>query len=195
VAGVEGAGEAVGVGVRSRASRILYPAALAVGQRVGTLGGMKLNTAVAKSLLMAASIGMIVPLAAQTPPKPKTTKPAPAPAKEEFKIEGLEIARANGKFLGLTVEGTRLVVKFYDKEKKPAAVDVARAAARWNPVNKKGEERSILNPNDAKTALVSTPDVKPPLVFKVYLTLLDGQGNAVESIIADLRLMKPSDAQ
>jgi hypothetical protein len=156
---------------------------------------MKLNTAVAKSLLMAASIGMIVPLAAQTPPKPKTTKPAPAPAEEEIKIEGLEITRANGTFLGLTVEGPRLVLKFYGKDKKPAPIDVARAAARWDPLNKTGDERSIMNPNEANTALISTPVVKPPLVFKVYLTLLDADGKAVESIIADLRQLKASEAK
>ncbi|MBC8040686.1 MAG: hypothetical protein H7Y06_09100 [Opitutaceae bacterium] len=148
---------------------------------------MKLNTAVAKSLLMAASIGMIVPLAAQTTPKPKTTKPAPAPTEEPAKIEGLEITRANGTFLGLTVEGPRLVLKFYDKDKKPAPIDIARAAARWEPLNKPGDERSMMNPNEANTALTSTPVVKPPLVFKVYITLLDAEGKAVESIIADLR--------
>lgn len=147
---------------------------------------MKLNTAVAKSLLMAASIGMVVPLAAQTAPKPKTIKPA-APDEEVAKIEGIEIARNNGTFLGVTVEGPRLVIKFYDKDKKPAAVDVARASARWNPVNKTGEERSVLNPDGGGLSLVSTPTVKPPLVFMVYVTLLDAAGKSVESFVVDLR--------
>jgi hypothetical protein len=156
---------------------------------------MKFITSVSLSLLMAASIGLVVPLAAQTYPKPKTINPAPTPAEEEIKIEGLEIPRKDGTFLGLTVDGVRMVLKFYDKDKKPVPVDVARAAARWNPVNKVGEERSILNPNEANTELVSTPVVRPPLVFKVYLTLLDGQGTAVESIIADLRELKAAEAE
>ncbi|HSI09864.1 MAG: hypothetical protein ACAH89_06665 [Rariglobus sp.] len=156
---------------------------------------MKLNTAVAKSLLMAASIGMIVPLAAQTPAKPKTTKPAPAPTEEPAKIEGVEIARNNGTFLGVTVDGPRLVVKFYKSDKKPMKADVARATARWNPVNKKGEERSVLNSTDGGLSLASTPTVKPPLVFMVYLTLLDAEGNAVESIVADLRKLNAPAAE
>lgn len=156
---------------------------------------MKINSAVVKSLLMAASIGMVVPLVAQTYPKPKTINPAPNPDGEEIKIEGLEIPRKDGTFLGLTVEGARMVLKFYDKDKKPVPVNVARVAARWNPINKVGEERSVLNPNQENTELVSTPVVRPPLVFKVYLTLLDGQGTAVESIIADLRQLKPAEAE
>lgn len=147
---------------------------------------MKFNAALAKSLLMAASIGMIVPLVAQTPAKP--AKPAPAPAEAPAKIDGLEIARKNGGFLGLTVEGPRLVLKFYDADKKPVAPDVARAAARWNPVNKTGDVRSVLNPAEGQS-LASAAVVQPPLVFKVYLTLLDADGNAVESVIGDLRLL------
>lgn len=158
---------------------------------------MKLNASVAKSLLMAASIGMVVPLAAQTPAKPKPAKPAApsAPADEEKpKVDGIEIARANGTFIGAKVDGVRLVLKFYDKDKKPAAVDVARASARWNPVTKKGEERSVLNPDGSGNALVSTPTVQPPLVFVVYVTLLDSEGKGVESFIVDLRKLKDAPA-
>ena len=146
---------------------------------------MKLNAALAKSLLMAASIGIVVPLTAQTSTKP--VKPAPAPAEEPATIPGIELPRKKGGFLGLTVEGPSLVLKFYDKDKKPAAPDVARASARWNPVNKTGEVRAVLNPGADAKFLVSPSVVQPPLVFKVYLTLLDAEGNAVESVVADLR--------
>ena len=140
---------------------------------------------------MVASIGMAVPVVAQTAPKP--AKPAtPAPAEEPATIEGVELARKNGGFLGLTVEGPRMVLKFYDTEKKPVDMDVARAAARWDPVTKSGDVRSVLNPGADGKSLVSTPVVQPPLVFKVYLTLLDANGVAVESFVADLReLNKP----
>lgn len=148
---------------------------------------MKFNTAVAKSLLMAASIGMVVPLTAQTSKPSKPTKPASAPVDEPAKIDGLEFPRKAGGFLGLTVDGPRLVVKFYDAEKKPVTVDVARASARWNPLNKTGDVRSMLNPSSDGMSLESTPVVKPPLVFLVYLTLLDSEGKVVESVVADLR--------
>lgn len=160
-----------------------------LGRRVS---GMKLNTAVAKSLLMVASIVMIGSLAAQTAPKIVKPAPAPvvpAPAEEPAVIEGLEIARQGGGYLGITVDGVRLVMKFYDAEKKPAPVNVARASARWDPVNKTGEVRSVLNAGPDGQSLVSTPVLKPPFVFKVYLTLLDADGNAVESAVADLRLL------
>lgn len=146
---------------------------------------MKLPAAFIKSLLMAASIGMVVPLAAQTAPKP-TPKPA-VPAEEPAKVVGIEVARKNGGFLGVAVEGVRMVIRFYDKDKKPARVDVARAAARWNPLNKTGDERSVLNPDGDGLTLVSTPVVRAPLVFKVYLTLLDAEGAAVESVVVDMR--------
>lgn len=153
-------------------------------------GRMKFNPALAKSLLMAASIGMVVPLGAQTAPKPFKPPVAPAvPAEEPAKIEGIELARKNGGYLGVTVEGVRLVVKFYDADKKPVPADVLRAAARWNPVNKSGEVRSILNPDASGNTLASTPVVQPPHVFKVYLTLLDVDGNAVESVVVDLRTL------
>jgi hypothetical protein len=151
---------------------------------------MKLNAALAKSLLMAASIGMVVPVVAQTASKPaKPTKPAPVPAPAEApaKIDGVELARKDGGFLGLDVEGTRMVLKFYDADKKPANVDVARAAARWDPINKTSDVRTVLNPAADGKSLVSPSVVQPPLVFKVYLTLLDAEGNAVESIVADLK--------
>lgn len=157
---------------------------------------MKLNTSVAKTLLMAASIGMVVPLAAQTPAKPKTAKPAApaAPAdEEEPKIEGIEIARSNGTFIGAKIEGVRLVLKFYDKEKKPVAPDAARAAARWNPINKKGEQRSVLNPDGSGVALASTPTVQPPWVYIVYVSLLDSEGSGIESFTIDLRKLKEAD--
>jgi len=149
---------------------------------------MKLNTSVTKSLLMAASIGMIVPLAAQTAPKP--AKPAVPPADESTetpKIEGIEIARKDGTFLGLTVSGPRFVLAFYDAKKKPVTADVARAVARWNPVNKTGDERSVLNPGDEGKTLVSLPNVRPPFAFKVTIILVDEKGDSVESFIVDTR--------
>jgi hypothetical protein len=156
---------------------------------------MNLNSALAKSLLMAASVGMVVPMFAQTTPKPVApaapAKPAPskpaAPKEEPATIEGLELPRKAGGFVGVTIDGVRLVVKFYDAEKKPVAADVARAVARWNPVNKTGEVRSVLNPAGDGTSLVSTPVLQPPHVFNVYLTLIAQDGTAVETYVVNLR--------
>lgn len=163
---------------------------LAVGVLDCTLVRMKLNAALAKSLLMAASIGIVVPMVAQTPAKPKTVKPAPVPVEEPATIPGVELPRQKGGFIGVTVDGPRLVVKFYDTDKKPVVVDVARAAARWDPINKTSDVRTVLNPDAEGKALVSPLVVQPPLVFKVYLTLLDADGNSLESFIVDLKKLK-----
>ena len=160
---------------------------------------MKLNTAVMKSLLMAASIGMVVPLVvtAQTPApatKPPATKPA-APKKEKEepppKIDGITIPRANGHFLGLTVDGVQFVMRFYDEKKKPEKADVATASARWNPVNIKATQRVILTPSAGGAALVSPGQVRPPLTFQVYFTLFTTDGQVIETFNVDLNDLTP----
>lgn len=113
----------------------------------------------------------------------QTSKPAPAgPAKSETgkvakkeepaKIEGIVIPRANGKFLGLTLEGGSFKLSFYDQEKKLMPVDYPRALARWNPTYKVGSERMILNVSSDGKSLVGGRPVRPPHAFKLYLTLL-----------------------
>lgn len=160
---------------------------------------MIFNSALAKSLLMAASVGMIVPVAAQTPPTRtppvSSSKPSPGPKEEESKIEGLEVARKAGGYIGVSVEGVRLVVKFYDADKKPIKVNVARAAARWNPVNKRGEVRTVLNPADDGQSIVSTPVVQPPHVYNVYLTLIGLDGAAEETLVINMRDVNAASAE
>ncbi|MFA6289429.1 MAG: hypothetical protein WC661_18770 [Opitutaceae bacterium] len=153
---------------------------------------MKLNPAVMKSLLMAASIGMVVPLVvtAQTPPKPaapKKEKAEPPP-----KIDGITIARKNGHFLGLTVDGVQFNLRFYDDKKKPEKPDATTAAARWNPVNVKAALRAILNPSPDGMTLVSPGWVRPPLTFHAYFTLFTADGKVIEEFSIDLNeLSKP----
>ncbi len=81
----------------------------------------------------------VAPADAKPDPKAKVdpkAKPDPKKKKEEPMgvIKGTEIKRANGTYLGLQVINNNFVLTFYDKKKKPAAMDVTRAAARWpNP--------------------------------------------------------------
>ncbi len=135
---------------------------------------------------MAASIGMVVPLVvmAQTPPKPtapKKEKPEPPP-----KIDGITVPRANGHFLGLTVDGVQFNLRFYNEKKKPEKPDAATAAARWNPVNVKAELRAILTPSPDGMMLVSPGWVKPPLTFQVYFTLFTADGTVIETFHLDM---------
>ena len=163
---------------------------------------MKLNAALAKSLLMAASIGVVVPLIAQTvpkkdapkqPAKPATPKAAPAPApaapaeEAEITLPGAVITRASGGFLSLTVEGGHFKLSFYDVKKKPASADAVRATARWDPVNKPGVMRTVLLPAGGNQALTGNTFVQPPFVFKVYLSLIGPDDAVLESHVIDFR--------
>ena len=149
---------------------------------------MKLNAALAKSLLMAASIGIVVPLFAQTAPKnPAPSADAPAEEEVEPQLPGSVIARSGGGFLSLSLEGGHFKLSFYDAKKKPVPADAVRAVTRWDPVNKTGDVRSILNPTDDGTALKGNVIVRPPYVFKVYLTLIGADDKAIESHVVDFR--------
>lgn len=101
-------------------------------------------------------------------------------------IEGVTIERANGTFLGLTLEDHKFKLSFYDEKKKPMPVDVARATARWDPKNKSGLERTVLNPGADGMALDAPKFVRPPYNFKIYLLLIkEGEGAEDESYIVE----------
>jgi hypothetical protein len=135
-----------------------------------------------------------VSLSAQSA-KPATPAKAELKKAAEPKIEGITIARPNGTFLGISLEGGTFKLSFYDKQKKKVAPDVPRAAARWNPTQKTGSDRIILNPSADGHSLVGNRPVRPPYVFKLYLTLLQpepvaGSGSAeqaTESYVVDFR--------
>ena len=149
------------------------------------------------------------PMLAQLPPAPKTpeaktpagkTVPAKAgaakaapgkatPAKKEEKkeeklpdIPGVTIVRPNGTKLGLEVVENKFKLTFYDKKHKPMQVDVTRATARW-PNTRSGtpsDYRTVLN--GSGTYLMAERPVLPPRVFNVYLTLLEGEGDAAKAV-------------
>jgi hypothetical protein len=105
---------------------------------------------------------------------------------EEIVLPGSVIKRKNGGYLSLTVEGNFFKLSFYDEKKKPASADAVRATTRWKPVNTSGEERSVLNP-EGDGSLRGNVIVRPPFVFKVYLTLIGEDGKAIESHVVDFR--------
>lgn len=140
------------------------------------------------AVLLSAVIAVGV-LQAETKPAPKPTEAKPAPGKaaptvkkEEPlpKIPGTEIARPNGTFLGLEVASGNFKLTFYDKKKKPMAVDVTRATARWPNPRSPGDNRTVLN--GSGTALVGAKPVLPPFNFTVYLTLLKGEGDEAKAV-------------
>jgi hypothetical protein len=176
--------------------------ALANGRRPAMLRAMKPHRPTVSVFLAALLLGLAAALPAQyAPMKPAYPAPPPAapaaPAAKDGKdgkkddatppkIEGLALARSDGRWLGLEVDSSQhFVLHFYNKDKKPEKPDVARASARWQPIGKAGELRTVLNPSG--NALAAPLFVSPPLKFTVYLTLLTADDKVVESLVADLR--------
>jgi len=146
------------------------------------------------------SLGTVI---AQPAPAPKPGPAAKAPAKQDAaakpgakkeeppgKIDGVEIPRGAG-FLGLQVVGGTFKLTCYDAKKKPAEANFTRATVRWDAKHKAGDERAVLNPTGDGKSFGAPKAVRPPYVFKVFLTLItegaDGQTTATENYTVDFR--------
>jgi hypothetical protein len=133
-------------------------------------------------LCVLAGLALAATLPAQVKPGTKG-KSAPKAEEEEMgKIEGMEIVRPNGHFLGLTLVEGKWTLTFYDKKKKPEPVDVTRALARWSLPMKSDQERTVLNPGSDPTKLVGIRFVRGPYAFKLFLTLVRGEGENAEAV-------------
>ncbi len=109
-------------------------------------------------------------------------------AKEAPTIEGMEIKRDDGTFLGLTLLDGKFKLSFYDKEKEPMQANVIRVVARWPNVHGPGQNRTVLLPAGDGTYLHGAQFVRPPHVFKLYLILVAVEGsNDTENINVDFR--------
>jgi hypothetical protein len=153
---------------------------------------MKPNTSLLRTVLVAALLGAPVPLGAVTvppvttpPSKPDKVAPETKP-EEEPKIAGIVIPRAKGGFLGLTLENSNFKLAFYGPKKLPVPADVARANARWPVHYTVFDEHAVLTPSADGMALISTKFVRPPYVFKLYLTLIvEDSAEPPESYVID----------
>lgn len=139
----------------------------------------------------------------QTTPTTRTAAPATAPKTaapkitqkkkedEMGKIEGVEVSRGEKGYFGLQVVGGAFKLTFYNDKKKPTAGGFDRAALRWNPINKKGDDRVVLLPDGGGQVFTAGSPVKPPYNFRVFVTLVkeatDGQPAANESYVVDFR--------
>jgi hypothetical protein len=132
------------------------------------------------------------PIAATEKPGASASKTPAAPAtpeKDPPKIEGMEIKRGAG-FMGLAVVGGNFKLTFYDAKKKLVPPDVARAALRWSVNYKPLDERAVLNPSSDGKALTSSKVVKPPYLFKLFITLIPAAGSeetSSETYVVDFR--------
>lgn len=129
------------------------------------------------------SLLVLVTAAALAAPADPATKVQPAAAKAEElpKIEGMEVARAGGGFLGVAITGGTFKISFYDAKRKPAQADVSRALLRWDPKYKQGSERVVLTLSGDGKALASAKTIRPPYAFKLFITLLKDAAGAEEA--------------
>lgn len=125
----------------------------------------------------------------------KTDPKADAKKKKEEamgKVEGMELARPNGAgYLGIRVVDGLWRLTFYNAKRKAVPPDVARAALRWPATYKVGDERMVLNPGGDANSLVGVRVVRPPLSFKLFISLLtqgpDGNDIVTENYTIDFR--------
>lgn len=100
------------------------------------------------------------------------TAKAPKKAEEPAKIKGIEIPRGTKGFLGIQIVDATFRLSFYDEKKKPIAADMDRAALRWDPKYKVGDDRVVLTRTDDGKLLTSLKNIRPPYNFKLFITLL-----------------------
>ncbi|MBL9211426.1 MAG: hypothetical protein JNL92_13225 [Opitutaceae bacterium] len=121
----------------------------------------------------------------------KATPAPPAKKAPEPKIEGMEISRGELGYLGVQIVGASFKINFYDKKKAPIAPDVVRALLRWDPKNKPGQERLVLNVGEDGKSLTAGRAVRPPYNFKLFITLMKksetGEDKAVETHVIDFK--------
>jgi len=135
----------------------------------GHAAGMKYGVRLFSLFTLAVGIVLAAPA---DKPAAKTPKAGNPPTEPPAKIEGITIPRANGGFLGLQVVNGVFDLTFYDAKKKVISPDVDRAALRWDAKYKVGQERTVLNPADDGKSLTSPKVVRPPLTFKLFITLV-----------------------
>lgn len=115
-------------------------------------------------------------LAQPAPKPPGATKGAKPASAEAPKIEGLVIARPDGRFLGLTLAEGKFKLRFYGKDRKPVPPDALRAVARWPNVHGPGQHRTVLTPAGDGSFLLGAQFVRPPHAFRLILTLIPAEG-------------------
>jgi hypothetical protein len=149
---------------------------------------MNSKALVVKTLLVAAGLliaGTALVNAAAGTAVPAKNAPAAAP---EPKIPGYVIKRSTGGYLSLAVVDGKLTLTFYDAHKKQVPADVARARARFAVRYKATEERIVLNPTADGSALTSAQFIRPPYIYRIFLTLFaEGNDEPVEHYVENFR--------
>ncbi len=95
-----------------------------------------------------------------------------AKPKPELPKTGMNLARDDGGWINVEVQGVSFVVSFYNARMEPVLADVHHGLVRYAYIAK-SRDRSVLTLTDDGMKLTSPSDVKPPHVFRVHLALFN----------------------
>ncbi|MEZ5275344.1 MAG: hypothetical protein R3F07_03055 [Opitutaceae bacterium] len=101
-------------------------------------------------------------------------------------LGGTLIKRPDDTFLQLLMEGNRIHIYFFDKEKKPISPDVDRITIRIRSVRDK-PRFTVAVPFEGINGLRAPFFVKPPHIFIAYLNLMrDGVEEPIETYVVNV---------
>jgi hypothetical protein len=119
-------------------------------------------------LLALALLCVVSESTAQSSPTTSSSEP-----KFELPETGKNVAREKGGWLNAEASGTRLVINFFDAEKKPMPPDVVRGFVRFRSPGKNNEDAPLFLERET---LTTPATVRPPHNFLVILSLFTGEG-------------------
>lgn len=102
------------------------------------------------------------------------------PIVRELPATGVNVARQRGGWINAEFSGARMVVRFFDGEKKPISPEVEVGSARLRRPGASGIVRTTLGREGEK--LVSPSNVRPPHNFLVTLALPSDAGAPPEVV-------------
>ena len=151
-----------------------------------------------KISIVLCSLVLTVGVGAQGTAGPCATKKAEAAKKADAakveappQIDGMVVPRGALGFMAVQIVGNTFKISFYDAKKKPTKADVTRAILRWDPKYKVGSERVVLNLSEDGKSLASPRNIRPPYLFKLFITLLkdaaEGEDAPGETHVIDFR--------
>ena len=109
----------------------------------------------------------------------------PATSEELPPLDGVVVKRGDGTLLQVKIEGVRVVLRFFDEKHAPIKPDVDGAWIRAVSSVRRPERR-VLAPSDDGMSLTHGIPLRPPHVFKLYITLTrGGEESGVESHTVD----------
>ncbi len=127
-------------------------------------------------------------VAAVTVQGAETAAPAePNPEAVIAALDGVVEKRAGGGWIQVKMEGMALTLRFYDEKARAIVPDVDRALVRFVYSVRQPQRRVLIPLGDEKVLTHGQP-LRPPHVFKAFISLVRGEGeDAVETFQVDVK--------